>query len=147
MICVVCVQVLRSMVASRSSSVRSAFKSSHVADWILGEFSLEATLLAAEQAAEASRMAQDEEELGASDSCISSEDSGNDVLTGCGCPDRASGASGGHAKGAEAARGCDGGAGEAGEGGGFKFTYDLNEDLERLMALEARLGGLPMPDL
>lgn len=160
-------QMLRALAASGTPAVRTAFHQQHVVEFLVREFSLEAQLLSIEEAEAAARREAEEDEEGDSDdssSLSSSSDCGEREVQAHpsrGRPARSS--TGGlgagpslntlpmpagmmagdlaqHTKQHPHQHGKEGGGGK-GAGGKFRFTYDLNEDLERLMELENQLGG------
>ncbi|PNH04663.1 putative serine/threonine-protein kinase [Tetrabaena socialis] len=161
--------LLHSLARQPGQHVRAAFVRQRTVQWLLRELSLECTLLpaAAQQQAEAAARAAggDDDSDGGDSSELSSESSsGSAGSSGSGgrragelaqagsVAGRASAGAGSargsrrlavpgaHSSSAAAGVSARSPVGRGGGGGGFAFTYDLNEDVERLMALEDKLG-------
>ncbi|KAG2424575.1 hypothetical protein HXX76_014455 [Chlamydomonas incerta] len=160
-LCRIHATLLRSLARHPGQPVRAAFARARTVEWLLAQMGLESALLP--QAAAAEEQEGGGGEGGGGDG--SSDDDDSDLgdssdgeaaaaaalrsptsssSSGGGRP--GAGGNGGTGTAGDAAEGEGGTArsGAAGAGGGkdaFAFTYDLNEDVERLIALEDALGA------
>lgn len=146
-LCRIHATLLRSLARHPGAPVRQAFLQQHAVAWLLQELSLESQTLSALSAAAGDAASADGgggDSGRSSGSGQSSDASGSDDDEGAakGCvPERGVAPGPAAAPSAASACGRDGqDRGDGGGGGAFNFTYDLNEDVERLLALEEQLG-------
>ncbi|KXZ55088.1 hypothetical protein GPECTOR_3g243 [Gonium pectorale] len=168
-LCRIHATLLRSLARQPGQPVRAAFARSRTAEWLLGELSLESQVLPCAQQLEAEGCELREGSEGDSDSdsdvmSSDAEDVAEAVTADRGAASAAGsgvsrdGDDGGASAGTRAepvpagavpedpagarSNGDRGRAasGEGAAGRAFEFTYDLNEDVERLIALEDKLG-------
>lgn len=150
-LCRIHATLLRSLARHPGGPVRSAFAAARTVEWLLGEMALESQLLPAEH------QRAEEEAAAAANSSTSDDDSDDagssslDSSSSSGEEEAGEGAGGGSASRSSrpGSAGAGGDGGDAGTEAGapssrskksFAYTYDLNEDLERLMALEEEMG-------
>ncbi|KAG2493918.1 hypothetical protein HYH03_007854 [Edaphochlamys debaryana] len=145
-LCRIHATLLRSLARHPGQPVRSAFARAGTAAWLLAQVTLESSLLpaaAAEEEQAADRGASSDDSLSSSeDEDEDGDDAGDGKESGsdAGPAGAATEAGEGDASEAGGAGGGTSAAGGAKSGKSFAYTYDLNEDLERLMALEDELG-------
>ncbi len=156
-LCRIHATLLRSLARHPGGPVRSAFAAARTVEWLLGEMALESQLLPAEQqraeeeaaaAAAANSGSSDDDSDGADSSSLDSSSSSGEEEAGVAGRARARAGDGSRSS-RPGSAGAGGGGGDAGTEAGapssrskksFAYTYDLNEDLERLMALEEAMG-------
>ncbi|GFR48222.1 hypothetical protein Agub_g10082 [Astrephomene gubernaculifera] len=162
-LCRIHATLLRSLARHPGPPVRAAFARMRTVEWLLAEMSLESQLLPA--AHHSGEGALDESSEVESDSDVEDghehkghegarEASEKDVAKSVGqesttarrdaveaAPNAVNASGSAACEGSGAAAAASGAAADGGNGGkGFEFTYDLNEDVERLIALEDELG-------